>query len=68
MGGFVKTGKLNFGDLVSSILADLAKLAVRKSVLGPIADMLSGALGGMGGIFARSCIRAAWSRTQCPAE
>ena len=52
VGEFVKTGKLNFGDLVSSILADLAKLAVRKSVLGPIADMLSGALGGMGGIFA----------------
>jgi hypothetical protein len=52
VGQFVKTGKLNFGDLVSSILADLVKLAVRKSVLGPIADILSGALGGMGGIFA----------------
>ncbi len=52
VGEFVKTGKLNFGDLVSSILADLAKLAVRKSVLGPIADMLSGALGSIGGIFA----------------
>lgn len=52
VGEFVKTGKLNFGDLVGSILADLAKLAVRKSVLGPLADMLSGALGGMGGIFA----------------
>ncbi|WP_426034806.1 phage tail tape measure C-terminal domain-containing protein [Cypionkella sp. TWP1-2-1b2] len=52
VGEFVKTGKLNFGDLVTSILADLAKLAVRKSVLGPIADILSGALGGIGGIFA----------------
>jgi hypothetical protein len=52
LGEFVKTGKLNFGDLVTSILADLAKMAVRKSVLGPIADMLSGALGGIGGIFA----------------
>lgn len=52
VGEFVKTGKLNFGDLVGSILADLAKLAVRKSVLGPLADVLSGALGGMGGIFA----------------
>ncbi len=52
VGEFVKTGKFNFGDLVTSILADLAKLAVRKSVLGPIADMLSGALGGIGGIFA----------------
>ena len=52
VGEFVKTGKLSFGDLVTSILADLAKLAVRKSVLGPVADMLSGALGGVGGIFA----------------
>ena len=52
VGEFVKTSKLNFGDLVSSILADLAKLAIRKSVLGPVADMLSGALGGIGGIFA----------------
>ena len=52
VGEFVKTGKLNFGDLVSSVLADLAKLAVRKSVLGPISDMLAGALGGVGGIFA----------------
>ncbi len=52
VGEFVKTGKLNFGDLVTSILADLAKLAVRKSVLGPVADLLSGALGGIGGIFA----------------
>lgn len=52
VGKFVKTGKLDFGDLVTSVLADLAKLAVRKSVLGPIADMLSGALGGIGGAFA----------------
>ncbi len=52
VGEFVKTGKLSFGDLVTSVLADLAKLAVRKSVLGPIANMLTGALGGVGGIFA----------------
>jgi lambda family phage tail tape measure protein len=49
---FVKTGKLDFRDLVTSLLADLAKLAARRFILGPIANALSGALGGAGGIFA----------------
>ena len=52
VGEFVKTGKLNFRDLVTSLLADLAKLAARRFILGPIANALSGALGGAGGIFA----------------
>ena len=52
VGQFVKTGKLNFRDLVTSLLADLAKLAARRFILGPIANALSGALGGAGGIFA----------------
>jgi hypothetical protein len=52
VGEFVKTGKLNFRDLVTSLLADLAKLAARRFILGPIANTLSGALGGAGGIFA----------------
>ncbi|RBI69047.1 phage tail tape measure protein [Roseovarius sp. TE539] len=46
---FVKTGKLDFRDLVTSLLADLAKLAARRFILGPIAGALSGALGGLGG-------------------
>ena len=46
---FVKTGKLSFGDLVTSILADLAKLAARKFILGPIASALDGVLGSLGG-------------------
>ena len=51
---FVKTGKLSFSDLVTSILADLAKLAARKFILGPIAGALDGVLGqlGGGGLFA----------------
>jgi hypothetical protein len=49
---FVKTGKLDFRDLVTSMIADLARLAARRFILGPIADALSGALGGAGGIFA----------------
>ena len=52
VGEFVKTGKLNFGDLVTSMIADLAKLAARRFILGPIANALSGALGGAGGLFA----------------
>ncbi|MEO1960849.1 MAG: phage tail tape measure C-terminal domain-containing protein, partial [Paracoccus sp. (in: a-proteobacteria)] len=52
IGEFVKTGQLDFRDLVTSLLADLSKLAARRFLLGPIANALSGALGGAGGIFA----------------
>ena len=52
VGEFVKPGKLDFRDLVTSLLADLSKLAARWFLLGPIANALSGALGGAGGIFA----------------
>jgi len=52
VGEFVKTGKLDFRDLVTSMIADLAKLAARTFILGPIANTLSGALGSEGGIFA----------------
>jgi hypothetical protein len=48
----VKTGKLNFRDLVTSLLADLAQLAARRFILGPIANALSGVFSGAGGIFA----------------
>ena len=46
---FVKTGKLDFKGLVASILEDLAVLQFRNAVLGPIANALSGAFGGLGG-------------------
>ncbi len=52
VGDFVKTGKLDFRDMVTSMIADLAKLAARRFILGPIANALSGALGGAGGVFA----------------
>ena len=50
IGDFVKTGKLDFRDLVTSMIADLAKLAARRFILGPIANALSGALGGAGDV------------------
>ena len=49
---FVKTGKLDFHDLVTSLIADLARLAARRFILGPIANALGGVLGGAGGLFA----------------
>ncbi len=52
VGEFVKSGKLDFRDLVTSMIADLAKLAARRFILGPIANALTGALGGAGGLFA----------------
>ncbi len=52
IGQFVKTGKLDFSSLVSSILADMAKLSARKFILGPLSNALSGALGNLGSLFA----------------
>ncbi len=48
---FVRKGKLDFRDLVTSMIADLARLAARRFILGPLAGLLSGVLGGAGGIF-----------------
>jgi hypothetical protein len=49
---FVKSGKLDFRDLVTSLIADLARLAARRFILGPLAGALGGILGGAGGLFA----------------
>ncbi len=43
---FVEGGKLDFRGLVRSMLADLAMLALRRNVLGPIAGALAGVFGG----------------------
>ncbi len=52
IGEFVKTGKLDFRSMVTSMLADMAKLSARRFILGPLANALSGALGNMGSVFA----------------
>lgn len=46
---FVRTGKMDFRSLAQSILADLARIAARRFILGPIAGALGNALGGLGG-------------------
>ena len=52
IGKFVKTGKLDFRSLVTSLLADMAKLSAKRFILGPLAGALSGALGNLGSVFA----------------
>jgi hypothetical protein len=55
VGDFVRSGKLDFRDLVTSMIADLAQLGARRFLLGPIATALSGALTGtFGGAFGGS--------------
>ena len=42
---FVTTGKLEFADLANSIIAELARIAIRKSIIEPLAEGLEGVLG-----------------------
>lgn len=42
---FVQQGKVDFHSLISSMLADLARLSIRQAVLGPLAGWLGGLLG-----------------------
>jgi len=44
---FVRHGKLSFTDLVDSILADLARIAIRQSIMAPLSAGLGGFLGGL---------------------
>ena len=44
---FAEGGKVSFKGLIGSILADLATLSFRANVLGPLADALAGAFGGL---------------------
>lgn len=52
---FVKTGKLSFTDMITSMIVDLARLGAQKYIMGPLANMftgfldpLAGALGNIG--------------------
>jgi lambda family phage tail tape measure protein len=48
--GFITTGKLEFQNLADSVLADLARMTVRRTITAPIAGALQGAFAG-GGLF-----------------
>ena len=43
---FVTTGRLDFSSFVDSVIADLARLAVRRFFAQPLGDLLFGVLGG----------------------
>ena len=43
---FVQTGKANFRDFANAIIADLARIAIRRAITGPLAQALGNALGG----------------------
>lgn len=41
---FVKTGKLDFSSLIDSMIADLARLAIKQAILGPLAQAIGSAI------------------------
>ena len=43
---FVSTGQLEVGNLISSIIADFARLAIRQQITGPLFSAFAGAIGG----------------------
>lgn len=43
---FVKTGKLDFKSLADSIIADLARIAIKQTILGPLSQMIMSGIGG----------------------
>lgn len=45
LANFVTTGKLSFSDFANSVIADLARIAIRASITGPLSSMLGGFFG-----------------------
>lgn len=45
---FVTTGKANFSDLASSLISDLARIALRQAVVAPLLGALGGMFRGLG--------------------
>lgn len=47
---FIKTGKLDFGDLAKSIVADVTSIIIKLQIVGPLVQALKGSMGGGGGL------------------
>ena len=57
---FVTTGKLNFADLANSIIADIARIAIRQAIIAPLLKGVGGIFGitfANGGVFAQNGIQ-----------
>lgn len=53
LAGFITTGKIDFAQLADSIVSDMARMAIKALVLGPIISMVTGGTGGLlSGLFA----------------
>jgi lambda family phage tail tape measure protein len=48
---FVKSGKLEFRDLVDTIETDVLRLLIRQQITGPLAQMMGGAFGSAGSLM-----------------
>ena len=48
---FVKTGKLDFKGLADSIISDLARIAIKKAIIGPLTELFKSGAGGFSGFF-----------------
>ena len=51
---FVQTGKFNFSDMIDSIIADLARLAIQRAILEPLTNLFGFAI--PGGSFATQAV------------
>ena len=56
---FTTTGKMEFKDLVNSILSDLARLTIRQGITGPLFGALGGLFGGPA-VTAQSALNTGW--------
>ncbi|HMT45523.1 MAG TPA: phage tail tape measure C-terminal domain-containing protein [Novosphingobium sp.] len=55
---FIKTGKFSFSDLATSIIADLARIAIKSFIMGPIAGALGNMLPGkIGAAFTKAFVQ-----------
>lgn len=64
---FINTGKVDFRAMITSMIADVARLAAQQFLIKPLGDMLSGLMkgsfvgGGAGGGFGSSLLKGAMS-------
>lgn len=47
---FVRTGKLSFSDLANSIISDMVRIAIQRSITGPLAGAIGSAIGSLFGM------------------